>query len=147
MNAENEKQGLELAALISTLSPKLDSTCYVFCSHSAFNDDDLIRLKPLAFIRESEGLSLVLERAQADGVSLPYNGTFKRITLTVQSSLQAVGLTAVISQALAQAGIPANIIAGTYHDHLFVPERFDQKALKVLSSLSGAPFASDHEQD
>ena len=146
MLAENEKQRRELTALISTLNPELDSKRYVFCSLSAFNDDDLIGLKPLAFIRESEGLSLILERAQADEGSLPYTGTFKRITLTVQSSLEAVGLTAVISQALAQAGIPANIVAGTYHDHLFVPERFDQRALKVLSSLSDATFASDHEQ-
>ena len=51
-------------------------------------------------------------------------------------ALEAVGLTAAVSQALAQAGISCNIVAGYYHDHLFVPADEAKRALEVLEALA-----------
>ena len=58
------------------------------------------------------------------------------ITLTVQSDLNAVGLTAVVSTALAKAGISCNVIAAVHHDHLFVPVDRADDAMRVLRGLS-----------
>ena len=76
--------------------------------------------EPLASFREREGLTLVLERRQAERLGLPYEYVAAWITLTVHSSLAAVGLTAAFATALAEAGISCNVMAGYFHDHLFV---------------------------
>ena len=51
---------------------------------------------------------------------------FAWITLGVESPLTAVGLTAAVSTALAEAGIACNVVAAMRHDHVFVP--FDRAA-------------------
>ena len=145
--SNNAKPKQELEALIASLDPNLDPKTYVFCSHPTAQYHEVLDLNPLSIIRENEGLSLILEHQQADQSGLSYEGHFKRITLTVQSSLEAVGLTAVVSQALADHDIPANVVAGTYHDHLFIPERFAHQAMTVLVALQTRAFASSSEQD
>ena len=74
----------------------------------------------LAVIREDEGLTLVLTRAEADRVGLRHGYVAARITLRVNSALADVGLTALVSRVLAEAGISCNVIAALAHDHLFV---------------------------
>jgi hypothetical protein len=88
-----------------------------------------------ATVREPEGLSLVLGQAEADRWGLAYDYVAAIITLTVHSSLEAVGLTAAVAQALARAGISCNVIAGTFHDHLLVPWHRRDDALAVLLDL------------
>jgi uncharacterized protein len=61
---------------------------------------------------------------------------FSWITLTVNSSLDGVGLTAAVSQALAEQGIPCNVVAAAHHDHLFVPERRAEETVLILESLA-----------
>jgi hypothetical protein len=60
------------------------------------------------------------------------------ITLTVHSDLEAVGLTAAVSVALGAAGISCNVVAGTYHDHLFVPAQKAADAMAALRKLQAA---------
>jgi hypothetical protein len=56
------------------------------------------------------------------------------LTLTVQSSLDAVGLTAAISARLTEVGIPCNVLAGFHHDHLLVPvDRVDD----AITAIAG----------
>ena len=76
----------ELAILIASLDPKLDPNTYVFCSEPKAQYGELADLNPLACILENEGLSLILEDRQADRNGRSYDGRFRRITLTVQSS-------------------------------------------------------------
>ena len=137
----------ELTILIASLDPKLDPKTYVFCSQPKAQYGELAELNPIACILESEGLTLILEDRQADRNGLSYDGHFRRITLSVQSSLEAVGLTAVISQTFADNDIPANVVAGTYHDHLFIPERFTRQAMTVLAGLQSEAFASVNKRD
>jgi hypothetical protein len=54
----------------------------------------------------------------------------------VASDLDAVGLTAVVATALAGQGIPANVVAGFHHDHVFVPVDRGAAAMRVLAALS-----------
>ncbi len=81
-----------------------------------------------ALIREDEGTTAILA---AEG------GDFARITLMVHSALEGVGLTAAVSNALAERGIACNVVAGFHHDHLFVPWPRAAEALEVLEALRG----------
>jgi hypothetical protein len=47
-----------------------------------------------------------------------------------------VGLTAVVAGKLAVYDISVNMIAGYYHDHLFVPAAQAEQALELLNNLS-----------
>ncbi|HEX3749903.1 MAG TPA: ACT domain-containing protein [Streptosporangiaceae bacterium] len=90
---------------------------------------------PFAVIREDEGVTLVIGRDQADRLGLAYGYVAARITLTINSDLAAVGLTAEVSRVLAEAGISCNVIAGLAHDHLFVDAGRGPEALRLLLGL------------
>jgi uncharacterized protein len=53
-----------------------------------------------------------------------------------RSALDAVGLTAAVSRALADASLSANVVAGVHHDHLFVPHGEAEAAVRVLTALT-----------
>lgn len=126
----------DLSRLLAGLSPQLREGEYVFCTFADAGYGDYSALSPLAAFREHEGLTLVLPRAKADAAACPYEGVFACITLTVHSSLDAVGLTAAVSKVLADADIPANVIAAYHHDHVFVPAARAEQALAALAALS-----------
>jgi hypothetical protein len=83
-------------------------------------------------IHEAEGLSQVLPLHEAQALGFDTSMPMAQITLTVHSALDGVGLTAAVAVALADAGIPCNMIAGYHHDHLFVPEALADAALAAL---------------
>ena len=125
-----------LARLLKTMSPKLIEGEFVFLSFANAVYGDHAHLKPIASMLESEGLSLVVNKHSADQAGLSYQGVYKGISLDVHSSLDAVGLTAAFSSELGKAGISANVIAGFYHDHIFVKDSDADKALFVLEGIS-----------
>ncbi len=88
-----------------------------------------------ATVREDEGLTVVLRRERADELGLAYDYVAAWITLRVDSTLEQVGLTALFSRALADAGISCNVLAGLRHDHLLVPADRADEALEVLRGL------------
>lgn len=79
---------------------------------------------------------MVLERSIADSKGVAYEYVARWITLVVHSSLEAVGLTAAFGKALTEANISANVIAGYYHDHIFVEKKDADRAISVLSEMS-----------
>jgi hypothetical protein len=125
---------MNLNTLIREMKPERNAGEYVFCTLDL--KDDPLNLKPLGWFREAEGVTVILPKEQADELGLSYSFVSAWITLTIHSSLDAVGLTAVVSQSLAKAGISCNIIAGYYHDHLFVPIHEAERALVILKSIS-----------
>lgn len=58
------------------------------------------------------------------------------ITCEVHSSLEAVGFMAVLARALAEKGIPANVVGGWWHDHLFVPVGREGEAVACLEGVA-----------
>ncbi len=127
----------DLDKLLTLLQPKLIDGDYVFCTVPGSRYGDLAALNPLASYREEEGLSLLLERRDAERGALDYDSVFKGITLSVHSSLDSVGLTAAVANKLATSGIPANVIAAHFHDHVFVPRERADLALQLLTELEG----------
>jgi uncharacterized protein len=89
-----------------------------------------------ATVREDEGLTVVLRRERADELGLPYDYVAAWITLRLESTLEQVGLTALFSRALADAGISCNVLAGLHHDHLLVPADRADEAVEVLRTLA-----------
>lgn len=126
----------ELSELLAQMAPELGDEEYVFASFPGAVYGDLRSLMPLASIQEKEGLGLVIERSTAETAQIPIDVILKKISLNVHSSLEAVGLTAAVSAALSEQGISANVIAGYFHDHIFVPEVNALEALEILQGLS-----------
>ena len=94
-----------------------------------------------AWICEREGITVVLDRDVAIAHGFPHEFEAAWLTLTVHSSLEAVGLTAAVSERLAQVGIPANVLAGHYHDHILVPVGRADEAIDALHDLRTPPNA------
>jgi uncharacterized protein len=123
------------------MAPDLRPETYVYCT---FQDHRLPGdLSPICTFRETEGLTAIVERSQAIQAKVPYIFEAKLITLTVHSSLEAIGFLAMISSALAKAGIPCNAVAAFHHDHLFIPVERADDAFSLLNALShsSAPAA------
>ena len=111
------------AQMVAEMAPVLDAQAWRFVVVA----EGELPADAFAIIREAEGLSAIMP---GEG------GDFARITLMVHTALEAVGLTAAVSGALAEQGIACNVVAGFYHDHLFVPWQRREEALAVLQRLS-----------
>ena len=124
----------ELATLLKGMKPVLNTGEYVFCTV-----EDISQIgssEPVATFREKEGVTVIIDRKLADQLKFPYSFVASWITLTIHSSLEAVGLTAAFSKALADENISCNVVAAYYHDHIFVPKADEDKAMEVLNRLS-----------
>ncbi|MBT4985596.1 MAG: ACT domain-containing protein [Ilumatobacter sp.] len=84
-------------------------------------------------VTEGDLTTLVLPVEAAERAGLPVELEMAWLSLTVQSSLEAVGLTAAFSATLGKAGIPCNVLAGFHHDHILVPVDRAQQAIDVLT--------------
>lgn len=124
-----------LETLLKTMSPELVEGNYVFCTVKG-PLSDYASLNPIATVQEKEGLTLILEELVAINAKLDFDGVYSLISLTVHSSLDAVGLTAAFATKLTSHGISANVIAGYYHDHIFVQKKKTNDALAALNELS-----------
>ncbi|MCY4265014.1 MAG: ACT domain-containing protein [Gammaproteobacteria bacterium] len=123
----------DLNSLLEKMQPKLLSGEYVYCTLSSGTLADVLDLNPLATFQEAEGLSVLLEKSQAEMQGMDYSSSFCGITLSVHSALNAVGFTAAVAEKLSASGIPCNIIAANFHDHIFVPVDMAEKAISLLA--------------
>ncbi len=115
------------------MQPVLVDKNFVFCT---INRDVKLNVYPKMMFREKEGTTLILKKEQADENNLTYRGTWDLITLSVNSSLEAVGFLADITKVLAKENISVNAVSAYYHDHLFVPSSKSKQALITLKKLS-----------
>ncbi|EPS33902.1 hypothetical protein POX_a01106 [Penicillium oxalicum] len=125
-----------LPTLLSTMEPSLDPQTYTFITTTqALHTLPLATLQPTLIVQEIEGTTLVTTPDLA--ASHGYQGVFpcQRISLTVQSSLEAVGLIAAIANRLKEQGISTNVVSGYFHDHLYVPVERAHEAMSALAAL------------
>ena len=127
---------LNLDKLLQDMSPTLLDGEFVFCCFEDSRYGDHSQLEPIAAFAENEGLTLVITKSKADQHGISYEAVFRCITLNVHSSLEAVGLTAAFSGKLGEHGISANVIAGYYHDHIFVQAELAAKAIAAIDELT-----------
>lgn len=125
----------ELDTLLQSMSPELQAGEFVFCTVKN-SLSEVVSLQPIATFMEQEGLTVIVEKQQAEQANLKFDGVFKLITLTVHSSLDAVGLTAAVATKLAEHGISANVVAAFYHDHIFVQTDKAEQAMTALRKFT-----------
>ena len=124
---------LDIAVVLATMEPRLYPGEYGFACVAAPPPGVAV----FATVAEDEGLTVVARAEELAAAGIAHQGGWARISLTVQSDLAAVGLTAAIATALAGQGISANVIAGFHHDHVFVQAERALDAVAVMRGLSG----------
>jgi hypothetical protein len=125
----------DLAKLLQNMKPEMHEDVFVFCSIS--NGEKIpVTLNPVHIFHEREGITFVVRREEAESAALPHQFASRLITLTVHSSLEAVGFLATVTARLAEAGISVNAVSAFYHDHLFVPEHRANEALRLLQDIA-----------
>ena len=124
------KPETNLNILLQNMNPILNEGDYVFCTLS--NTEKIDLNKVLGSFKEKEGTTLIITKEYADLIGFSYTSIMSWISLEVHSSLEAVGLTAAFSKVLADANISCNVVAGYYHDHIFV---LKQDALRAIGLL------------
>jgi hypothetical protein len=125
----------DLARLLATLEPVLDPTEWGFGTlpPGATLPPGLGEIGTFA---EAEGLSVVAPLVALRAAGIRCEGPFAKISLTVHSALEAVGLTAALSAALTAEGISANVVAAFHHDHVFVQWGRREDAMAALARLA-----------
>lgn len=124
----------DLDILLKSVEPTLNTGRYVFCTTTNVSQINLTEI--ILCFRESEGYTIILEKQVADRLRFNYDFIASWITLSVYSALDAVGLTASFSKALTEEGISCNVVAGYFHDHIFVAEGDAERAMIALKKLS-----------
>src|SRR5579864_3778939 len=124
-----------LETLLREMKPEMQQGIFVFCTIPE-DQEITAAMRPVPVFREREGTTLVMRREAAESAGLPYQFASRLITLTVHSSLEAVGFLAAIAARLADAGISVNAVSAFYHDHLFVPDHRAEEALCLLQKMS-----------
>lgn len=127
----------DLNELLRSMHPILLGAEFVFCTVPG-SLRDYCELDPVATFVEPEGLTLVLKKSVAKNAGLSFEGTYRQITLTVHSSLEAVGLTAAVATKLASKGISANVVAAYFHDHVFVQASKADAAISAIEELTSS---------
>ncbi|WP_282164711.1 ACT domain-containing protein [Cellulophaga baltica] len=123
-----------LAALLKSMKPKHNLGEFVFCKTTHLEQINLSQI--IMTFKEEESTTIIAKKEVADQLNLDYSYIATWITLTVHSSLEAVGLTAAFSNALAKNGISCNVVAAYYHDHIFVDTKETEKAMEILNKFS-----------
>lgn len=124
----------DLDKLLQRMAPQIRPGTYVFCNLP--DTSHLGGLEPVCTMQEAEGLTAILPKEQAEARGIDFQFESVLITLSVHSSLAAVGFLARVCSVLAAASIPCNVVSGFYHDHLFVPPNQLSEALSALGQLS-----------
>jgi len=122
----------DLAAMLATLSVKRRPGVFAYIAVQVPTPGLIAAAH--AVVKEGRLTTIVLPVDAAARAGQAADVQFAWLTLTVQSSLDAVGLTAVVSARLAAIGIPCNVLAGYHHDHLLVPVDRVDDAINVLAA-------------
>ncbi|TKX20265.1 ACT domain-containing protein 2 [Elsinoe australis] len=128
--------------MITSMTPVLHPEPCVYATVSASAPQEkLLALLPLAraiFNEGDDGMSILLPLATAKAyprLLTIIDPIMNHIELKVYSSLEGIGLTAAVAQALTDAKIPCNVIAALKHDHVYVPKEKAEAALQALNDL------------
>lgn len=131
-----------LTRLLAGMKPILDPRLFGFAVVQSWQE--AARIPAIMQFQEEEGITLIAEHDYLREGGLEPSFPCRMITLSIHSSLEAVGFIAAVSEALTQAGIGTNPVAGFYHDHLFIAEDQAVEAMRVLQALAAQAAQAAH---
>jgi hypothetical protein len=124
----------DLDVMLATLAVERRPGLFTYVSVTAVSSELLADAHALVTEGATTTVVLPVEAAERGGHRIDVRLAW--LTLTVQSSLEAVGLTAHVSTRLAAEGIACNVLAGYHHDHLLVPA---DRAVAAIAALTPHP--------
>lgn len=129
---------MNLEKLLKTMEPALRDGTFVF-AHVPESHVPAAKECCIQFFQEEEGMAAILRKEDALRLGIAAVYESRMITLTIHSSLEAIGFLAAITAKLAAAGISVNPVSAFYHDHLFVPIDKADLAMKLLRQFADSP--------
>ena len=129
----------DLAQLLANLSVRQRPGRWCFVSGAAIPVGMIVA----ATVVEDEGTTAVITVDDAEDLGIEPGFVAAWLTLEVTSALDAIGLTAAVATALADAGISCNVLAGYHHDHLLVPEIRSAEAIAAIAALRAQATPSE----
>ncbi|PNS15305.1 hypothetical protein CAC42_5476 [Sphaceloma murrayae] len=130
------------SAMIAGMTPFLHQDRCVYATFKRPIDSglliEILDISNAIFNEGKDGLSILLPLeklgALSDHLSM-VEPIMRHIELQVYSSLEGVGLTAAIANALTAINLPCNVVAALKHDHIYVPEDRADEAMMALHRL------------
>lgn len=119
-----------LQEALRSLQISCDGVEYGFATMPA--DVEISSRAVLGIFHEDEGLTIVAPKEYFMAKGIAFEGPSAKLSIEMHTSLELVGLTAVLAQKLAENSISANVIAAYYHDHIFVQYELREQATKAL---------------
>ncbi len=124
-----------LQDVLQSIDPSLSSETYVYVGVPTQSLLKVLGYEPIAFFRENEGITLLMRKEDADNNFLKYDGEYCKITLDVPFSEASTGLTAIVSSALAKAGIDIKPIQTVYNSYIMINKDDAHTALEIMQAL------------
>lgn len=124
----------DLGALLARLDPVLQPETLVWCTVPP--GERVPDVAAFARIEEDEGTTLIVPLGVAQEHGMAHEMPSRRIEMRIHSALEAVGMTAAMSTALAAEGISANVVAAFHHDHVLVPADDAEAACATLREMT-----------
>ena len=121
----------DLDTLLKQMQPVLDEDEMVFCTLPPKIAEDYMSLSQGYYV-EPEGITVIIGKHLADLNGLTYDIVFRRISLKIHSSLEAVGFLARITEVLAAQGYSVNVVSAYFHDYLYIKTKEAENALNTL---------------
>jgi hypothetical protein len=123
----------DLQETLNSIKVVCDEIEYGFTS--IVDETQIDRDKVLATFHENGQLAIIAPKQYLDSLNIENEGPYAKLTIDVHTSLELVGLTAVMATKLADHGISANVVAAFYHDHVFVQYDLRKQAQELLEGL------------
>lgn len=126
---------VSLQDILQNLDPVMAPETYVYVGVSNQSLLKVLGFDPVAFFKEPDGITLILKKEDADNNFLNYQTEYCHIILNAPFAMRCVGLTAIVSSALAKAGISIIPILSAYKRSLLVEKEDAHTALEILNAM------------
>ena len=130
-----------LLKALSSVNVSCDEVEYGFATIPFEMEMEIVINDVLGTFKEAEGTTIIASKDYLSTKGIPFEGPFAKLTIDIHTSLELVGITALLTNKLAEIGLPGNVVAAYYYDHVFVQYDLRHKAIEALNAMKEALVA------